>query len=233
MKKISFLCISIIIFLISCNCEKGSGIVKLQEYDLENFQGIEIEDVGTLYLFYSATPKLTIETDENLLQFIDINFKKDKIKISINECITSFTKLNINLSLPNFSSLDVSDAVEVIGKDTFLIEELKIKASGTANISLAANIQKLTTEISDIGSVYLVGTAIKHESKIKDAGTLSAYNLITKETNIKITDAARSLIFVNDKLDANVSNSGELNYQGNPQDVNTNTTEAGRIKTAN
>jgi len=233
MNKLFFGLIIITVLLYSCNCEKGSGKTKLQEYELEPFEGIVVKDIGTLNIAYAASPSITIETDDNLLQFVEIKYKNNKIEISINKCITSFTKLNINLSIPSFNYIEVSGDVDVICKDTFRIEELEISASDAGKINLWMNVNELSTKISDASSVNLSGSAQKHNIEIEDAGILNAFKLITKTSYIEVSDAAHCMIFVNDKLDATVSDSGELIYKGNPQKVNSNTTEAGKIKTEN
>jgi len=228
MKKIIYLLI-IISFLYSCNCEKGSGKLQTKEYELQEFNEIIFKNTGTVKLSYSATPSLSIETDDNLFEFIDIENEKNKLEFSLNSCISNYTELNINLSLPTFKYLKIDGAVEVNCLDTFEIEELKIVADGAGELRLLLNVIDLETEISGAGNVELFGSTANHDVNIDGAGSLNAYQLKSNATEIEVEGAGSAFVSVNNKLKARVSGSGDINYKGNPQKIDTDATGAGKI----
>ncbi len=106
----------------------------------------------------------------------------------------------------------------------------RISASSAGDIKLEVYARRIDTNISSSGDITLDGEAEVLEADLSSAGDLNAYNLRVKEADVSVSSAGGADIYVTEKLVARASSAGNINYKGNPENVNVHTSSAGSIR---
>ena len=76
------------------------------------------------------------------------------------------------------------------------------------------------------------GDCAEHLSTISGSGKIRAYDLLSAETNIRISGSGNAELSVADYLKAKVSGSGKVRYKGNPT-VDVDISGSGKVERAN
>ncbi len=67
------------------------------------------------------------------------------------------------------------------------------------------------------------------EADLSSAGDLNAYDLKVREADVSVSSAGGADIFVTEKLIARASSAGDINYKGDPKNVDAHSSSAGGI----
>jgi len=112
---------------------KGSGIVVLEEHELEvSINTLIVEGDFTIVLSQGEAPFYSIETDDNLLEFIKFEVEDSTLTISANHRITRKKKLDIQVTLNTIRAISLDDGAKMEGNKTLKGERLNITAADGA-----------------------------------------------------------------------------------------------------
>ena len=76
------------------------------------------------------------------------------------------------------------------------------------------NVKKLSVNLSGAGSMTASGTADDLDVNISGFGDFKGADLHDKSANVNISGAGSATVWVDDKLDAEISGAGSVNYYG-------------------
>lgn len=228
---ISCFLLAVIIFNNSCNwfCETASGNLITESRDVADFTAIEMDGSGIIYISKGEKSSIEITTDDNVMTVLETEVSREELKLKLNGCIENITRLEVRITVPKLTGVVVTGSVKVVSNELFTVDELVIRSSGSGEIKLKVDAQELITKINSSGNVILSGKADNHEVTIKGAGNLNALELKTNELDADISASGKAEVFVLKNLKADISDSGQLKYKGNPQKINTNATDAGTV----
>ena len=189
--------------------EVGNGTIVTQEREIENFTAIEISGAYSTEIIIGDKPSISIEADENLLEFITTENDGDKLGIRNSKSIYSSHGIRIKVTVPDLNKLQFSGAGSVY----------------VENISA----DKFNVRLSGAGSINLQGKVDKLEAGICGAGSLHAIKMISNEVHVSVSGAASADVYAGKSLHASVSGVGSVGYYGNPVDVKKNISGNGSI----
>lgn len=213
-----FLGLVIALTLNSCiNSIDGNGNVVKEKRTLTTFNKIDISGGFEVFLNQGNNELLEIETDENLLELIETEVRKNTLYISSKKPIGKAEKLKLYITIVNLKDIDVSGAIELTNKGTFKGENLEIEVSGAADINLNVDVNNLTMDMSGASETTLTGEADNFEIEISGAGELDAKKLKTNNSSIEISGAGSAIIFAKKTLDVSVSGAASVKYKGSPK----------------
>ena len=210
----------------------GNGKIVTEEVAAGSFHSIDVSGAVEVRIRQNSTPSVKIETDENLLDYLDIDVRGNTLVIK--------TKRGVNLrpskevivyaTAPAFREIEASGACNIISDNLISGNgALEIRASGATNINMQVTLPRLTTDVSGSGEVVLKGTAKEFAGSISGAGSIRAFELITDDTELDLSGAADAQVTANQKLNVEVSGSGDVQYKGNAN-VNQRISGAGSVK---
>lgn len=111
------------------------------------------------------------------------------------------------------------------------MKSLDSDISGSGKISIAAAIIGLTEiGISGSGKFLASGSSREIKASISGSGKVLASELVVDKCTVKISGSGDVEINVKSSIDANISGSGSISYKGNPSQVNSHSSGAGRIR---
>ncbi len=201
---------------LSAQRASGNKNVVNQERPVEPFTGIDVGGAFNVYLTIRDQFSLIIETDENLLEKITTKIRNEKLTIT-SSGIRNASKLNIYVSAPEISYVNVSGAATLKSDNTLAADYLELIASGASNLSLDVDVDELVTEASGASSVKLTGTAFNHKVKASGASDVKAGNLLTTNTTVAASGAADVKINASEKVTRKISGAGSVKVTGAPE----------------
>jgi hypothetical protein len=222
MKKICILSLIALIGLFSCRYLgkriHGNGNVKSVERPVSPFKEVQANGNIRLNVIQGDLKPVRIESDENLLSYIEVLQEGDRITIQTRQGFNLIptNDLNVYVSSPTFKSIDVSGSSDIVGQNKITsTDELSLNASGAGDIVMEVDAPKVSAGISGSGSVKLKGQAKDFDVDLSGAGHAYCYDLLTENTTVGISGAGSAQVFASVKLSANVSGAGNISYKGN------------------
>ena len=223
----------VVLLLSACGASyvRVSGNVITEERAVSGFDGVNMAGYGEVIITQGDAESLTIETDENLMQYIQTEVRNNTLYIEFTDNIIPDPSLSItfNLNVTNLESLELSGAGSF---DIPVLEtpSLGILFNGAGNINLASlSADELTVQINGAGDINLAGEVGTQEVVISGAGQYSTPDLKSRQADVLVEGLGQVEIWVTDTLTVNIEGTGSVNYYGSPA-VNQNIEGAGSIK---
>lgn len=217
--KYVFLFIIIIISIFGCQiqCEKGNGIFISKKTELKPFNSIDASGQCQIYITQGNQHFVEVKGDSNLVELVSIVQNRKTIDIELKNCIYDKSSLNIYVTTPEFSDIELSGMVFLQSENTINSKKLNIETSGASEINLDLQVQKLKINASGACNMRLQGIADKFNASFSGASKLKALDLQTRIATIEGSGASNLHINTIEVLKVDLSGSGVLEYKGNPK----------------
>jgi hypothetical protein len=190
--------------------DNSHGPVTKESRNVSGFDGVELRGTGNLFIEQTGSESLTVEADKAVVPEITTRVADRRLIIGpgSNFAIRTTGPINYYLTVKDLNSLEVLGAAnaEATGIET---ESLKDNIKGAGNVRMEGHTEEQAVEIS--------GT-----------GTYLAANLESREANIVVAGAGSAIVNAREKLDAETSGVGSVEYVGDPR-IQQTVGGAGRI----
>ena len=238
MKKLSLLlCIGII--SLSCSAQwgktvKGNGNNVTIERNTGDYDGVSVSGWFDVDLVNGSEGTVTLEGEENLLEYIITEVKNGKLVIKTEKGVnlkTSNWKSGIRITVPveSINSVSMSGSGDIVGKTKIKSGNFSTAMSGSGDITLDIETNSLTASMSGSGDITLSGTTTDFEATISGSGDIDAFDLEADHVNATVSGSADIQVTANKSIKARVSGSGDISYRGNPEKIDTKTSGSGDI----
>ena len=232
MKIYSFLTTTGLLLLLACNPfikERGNGNITSEKWELNDFTKVELSGSYDVELIKGEESSVTIETDENLFDFIKVEESGHYLVIETDGRIKATDGIRIYITYNEINGIYMGGAARITTNETLETDYLEVDMAGAGDVELAIIAKELTIDISGAGAVRLSGEVIDLEVGMSGAGDLEAHELRTRYCKVRISGVGNADIFVTDELEASVSGLGRVTYFGNPDYVNSDVSGLGKI----
>lgn len=242
MKKFAMLCILLLLFIglsgcytvspgISINAVQGSGDMVSRDFDIAEFNVLNV--LGGYVVIYrqSQTPAVTIQMQENLFDYINVASEDGILRISSDRTFRTdrgYTP-RIYVYAPYLSNVIISGSALLEDWETIYTDSLSIHVSGAASGSVYMEVEELRIDMFGSANFDLVGTADTARINVSGTGDVDASELQTRSAHVNVAGVGNVEIAVSDTLDATISGVGNVWYIGSPQ-VNRTITGLGRVQ---
>lgn len=238
MKKAAILSF-VVVFTTSCSAQWGKGIKgngntvsiarSIGEYD-----GIAISGWFDVDLVEGKEGELTLEGEENLLEYIITEVENGKLVIKTEKGVNlkpSNWKDGIRITVPveSIDAVSLSGSGDLVGKTTLKASNFTTSMSGSGDITLDLETESMNASMSGSGDMNLSGKTKDFTATISGSGDIKAYDLIADNVEAAISGSADIKVTANKMIKARVSGSGDISYRGNPEKVDTKSSGSGDI----
>jgi hypothetical protein len=213
----------------------GNGNIKTEDRSVSDFKNVEVGGAAKILVSQGDHPAVKIETDENLLQYIEVRQEGNKIYIREKRGfnLRPTHEIRVYVTAAVFNSIDASGACDIIGETKITnAEALELQVSGAGDIKMEVDAPKLSAEVTSSGSVNLKGQTKEVSYELTGAAQAHCYDLLAENTKVEISGAGSAEVYASVKLDAQVSGAGEVKYKGNASTVNQHVSGAGSVHKA-
>ena len=205
----------------------GSGVITTETRQMGEFDRIELRIAADLKIEIGQPSPLTIETDDNILPWIETEVRDGKLVISTDNWFKTRKGPDISVTLADLKALEVAGSgdLQLFGKT----EELDIKISGSGDVIVKDMDNKATKlELAGSADVRLYGKTNELDIKISGSSDVFASSLQAEEAHVSITGSGDVRVHVTQKLDVRITGSGDVVYRGSPR-VNAKVTGSGNV----
>ncbi len=242
MKKIITTSI-ILLFTISLSAQswwnservRGNGKVKTETRNTGDYDGVSVGGFFDVILVKGKEGKVTIEGEENLLEYIITEVKRGTLKIKVEKGVNIKTtrKLKVTVPVSDIDHVSLGGSGNVKSDATLRADDFNVSLGGSGNISLSIDANNVKGSIGGSGNIKLSGKADYFKCSIAGSGTIKAYELETNTLKATIAGSGDIRTTVKNEISATVAGSGSIYYKGDPDKVKTKSVGSGSVVSRN
>ncbi len=216
----------------------GSGNLETQTFNVSNFDRVRLDGFGDVYIEQGDKESLSVQTDDNLLPYLDIKVSGNELQLSVkpnanlnpsksityNLTVTDLSRITLNGSGKFYVSPIQSDSMDIavngsgdINIDDLSTGKLSMNLNGSGNIAIdKLSASSTDASINGSGDIKLAGEAPTQEISFNGSGNYLAGDLKSASADISIPGSADITVWVTDTLKAHIDGSGTVRYYGKP-----------------
>jgi hypothetical protein len=228
---ILFVAAALLAVFSSCrfSCIRGSGHQITETHTLGDFSRIQIKGSFKVNLKQDSSLKLSITADDNLMKYIHANIDGDKLTIYSKKNLCGSGEMVINIGVKQLESFESSGAINLSNSDTLKTKDISFDFNGASRVDLNLNAANVTTQGSGSVEVTLRGQASSHKIDLAGSGKIHAFDFVVGSYDIQTTGASHCEVNVLHDLNVNTTGAAEIQYKGNPSNVNSSKTGAASV----
>lgn len=138
---------------------KGNGNLIKNNFQISNVENIANFTSANLFITQSDSENMTVELDENLMQYFEYKGSKNDIDIRFNKSKVTPTKFNIYISISNLKKLENTGSGNVTTSNTLKANEFAFEHTGSGNSEIDISSKSLKTEITGSGNSKIISDA--------------------------------------------------------------------------
>jgi len=215
---------------------KGNGNIVTIERSTDDYDAIAVSGWFNVILVDGQEGKLSIEGEENLLEYIKTEVKEGKLVIKVKKGYnlqpSSWKKdggIYVTVPVESVNEVTLSGSGDIVGKKTISASEFSTNMSGSGDITLDVESKTVSASMSGSGDINLSGTTEVFDVQISGSGDIEAYDLIADTVDASISGSADIKVTANKMLKARVSGSGDIHYRGDATKLDTKSSGSGDI----
>ncbi len=210
------LSICLAITLVSCGFwggVEGSGVVIKKQLEAKDFESIKLTSKAKVYVTLGDAEKLVVETDDNLLQYIEADVYGDELRLGCKEKIISGT-MNFYVTAKELEFLEIDGPGAILADSLIKSEAIIAKVNGSGEIHLKnVAADEFGAQINGSGDVTVGGSARDVYIEINGSGDVDAFNLRAEEGTVGVNGSGDARVNVTDYLKAEIKGSGNVYYK--------------------
>jgi hypothetical protein len=214
------------------NFKSGNGNIEEMQTDVQSFDEVHIGGNFNVTLIPSDKNTVLISADENLMKYINVEVHNNSLNINTVHNLKSSKGINITISYTSLAGIYSTGASKITHNNALISKDLQIDLSGTGSIELEVETDASTVTMTGAGLVKLNGKTSLLSAVISGAGGLVASDLIAQNCDISLSGVGGASVHVTDRLEANISGIGGIQYSGNPSHIEKSITGLGKITQA-
>lgn len=211
---------------------EGDGDVIKETRSISSFSEIQIAGVLNVFLSQGNTEEIVVETDRNLMNYVDTYVSDNNliIKNSDEIEIKKKTKMNIYVTLKDIKKIKIEGVGNVKTVNTLNITKLDLENSGVGNIQLDLNCDKLMADINSVGGVTLSGRVDEVSIDHNGVGNVKAFDLSAGVLKIQSNGVGNSEVNSENEIYLNLNGIGNITYKGSAIVKELNVNGRGKIQ---
>ncbi len=215
----------------------GNGQVITKTIQTSDYDGLSVAGNFYVSLVEGNEGTITLTGESNLLEEVIVEVEGNNLHIKtenkINLKPSRGKKIEVTVTVEHLSKIALAGSGEIKNNFNLKAEELSIKLAGSGDIKLNLQATNLDATVAGSGDIILNGNASNLKGSIAGSGTVDAYRLETTNASITISGSGDYNVNCSGELKARVSGSGNINYSGKPEKIDTKVAGSGRIRPAN
>ncbi len=205
--------------------------VQAQEIEIpitESFNEIKIYNKIEARLIPSTENKVIAKGVDK--EEIEAKVKNNTLKIKSDlDNIWSEDDTIVEIYYTSAEIIDANEGSNVTSNQKIVQENLTLSAQEGSRIALELEVENLESKIYTGGTIKVWGKASAQEASIKAGGEYNADELLTEDTNVKISAGGNAAVHASNSCKAKVSAGGTITIYGNPSSIKKKTSLGGKI----
>lgn len=195
-----------------------------------NFNKIKVSNGINVILTQNNESKVSVEANENLFDYIQIDVEDETLIIKKNKNFTYSCTQNVYVSMPVIEKIKASSASNITATNLIKSKKLTIDASSAASLELEVVAENLNLDFSSASQITLKGKVIELEIETSSAAEVNAESLICKNASVKASSASSIKVNAINNLISKASSGATILYSQSPNNLTINESSGGNIK---
>lgn len=237
MKTLSKLITMLVVLFITSSCFmdgmmgiKGNrNVISESRTISSDFDKIDIQQGISLYLTQGNTTNLKVEADENIMDLLKTEVKNNTLKIYFEKNVYKAKARNVYLTTETLSSIEASSGSSVKSENTWQANQFKLNTSSGSSVRIKVNADDISSSSSSGSTIRLYGKSNSFSAKASSGSSIYADELISADATAKVSSGASIHVNVSRNLNAKASSGGSINFEGNPTEINKETSSGGSV----
>jgi hypothetical protein len=211
---------------------KGDGNVSAETRTASNFNSISVSDAVDVYVSQDSTYSVRIETDKNLMEYVEISEEGGVLDIGIKKGVNTKPSKGINVfvSAPEFRKLSASGACDIVSTTRLTSTgSLSVKVTGAGEAVLDVSVPTVNVDLTGASKLRMKGETKELDVDGTGSSDIECFDLMAENVSVSITGAGDASVFASVNLDVRVTGSGSVKYKGSPS-VNQKISGAGSVR---
>jgi len=193
------------------------------------FNKIDIQQGINLYLTQGNSISLKVEADENILDLLITEVENNQLKIYFKKNVYRAKARNVYLTTNEISSIEASSGSSVRTENTWQTNQLKVSTSSGSSVKINTNASDVSGSSSSGSTIRLYGKTNTFYAKASSGSSIDADELISADATAKVSSGASISVNVTRNLTAKASSGGSIDFEGNPTEINKETSSGGSV----
>lgn len=208
---------------------KGNGHVTEEVRQLAVFDQIKVSRGMNVYITQGTPAKVIVIADNNLHEIIETKVEGGVLLVSVNENIRWAKEKKVMVTVEKLSATGVSSGSNVWSQNQISSENLELKASSGANLTMDVNASYLKADCSSGANIRLSGLSKETDLEASSGANLKGEELKAENCKMRASSGGNVSSTVNGRLEAQASSGGNIVYFGEPKETDVNTSSGGNI----
>ncbi len=209
---------------------QGKGALVSQTRDLPAFHAVESGIAADLVLHVAPESRIAFSIQENLVPLLKTEVEDGCLKIYFSESVNYQERLVIDVYAPSYDALLMMGSGNMTLQDSVRAQTFTASLSGSGNI----RVRQLTSDQVDVsitgsGNVEMGGSTRGMKADISGSGECQLRELSAQSAQVQVTGSGDVSCTVQESLDAAITGSGDIEYQGSATAVKSSVTGSGEI----
>lgn len=211
----------------------GSGALAQREHLVSSFTRLHLSVTGTVRFVVGEEEKVTVEADDNLLDYVAVVNSGRTLYITSENKLRSpgYTALTVTVFLRQLSALNVSADGDMTCPDLLHVTnplDVVIRSNGNAELHVAT--PALTLNIAANGAVVLGGEAEEAQIKVASNGDLDARRFRAGRLKVRNGSNGNVRVWASQTIMLHHGGNGTLLYGGPARLLDVNQRGSGAVR---
>lgn len=209
---------------------KGNGEVVSEDRTINSsFNEIKVQQGIQVFLTQGNSTELKVEADENIIDLLITEVKDNELQIYFEKNVNRAKSRTVYLTANEISKIRTSSGALVKTENTIETNSLELDSSSGSTIKVTVNASEISSSSSSGSNINIYGKTKTFSSSASSGSSIDADKLETINSSAKVSSGANIDVNVSGKLVAKASSGGSIDYEGNPTEVNKDTSSGGSV----
>lgn len=206
-----------------------------EDRHLTGFSAISVAGSFDVYVTQGASESVKVEAPDDVIDRIITEVDGGVLKIynkknsNWNWSWGNSKKIIVYVSIKDVSAVSLSGSGDVFFKNGLRANSLKLKLSGSGDLTGKVDVKNLESSITGSGDITISGHAETSSVSVVGSGDFTGQNLATTNTTVKVAGSGDARINAADRIEASVVGSGDVHYTGSARNVSSSKAGSGSV----
>ncbi|HVZ56563.1 MAG TPA: head GIN domain-containing protein [Chitinophagaceae bacterium] len=211
---------------------RGDGHIQTENRTAGNFHSVDVSGSIDLYVKQDSSNSIRVETDENLLSYVEVFTEGDKLVVRYRNGfnIRPSKSVKVYVSAPAYKRLEASGASDIYSEGRLsLSDPLEIGLSGSSDAKLEASAPRVSADLSGACTLEMKGETKDFSVEGSGSTNVKCLDLLSENAKVDLSGAGDAEVYASVRLDVEVSGAASVRYKGNAS-VSQQVSGAGSVK---
>jgi hypothetical protein len=204
-----------------------------QDRHLTGFNAVSVAGSYDVYITQGSTESVKVDAPSDIIDRIVTEVEGGVLKIYTKDGThwnwNGNKKMIVYVAIKNVNAVSLAGSGDVFFKDGLRAPSLKVKLTGSGDISGKVDVKTLESSIGGSGDITLTGRADNSTVSVVGSGDFTGNNLITTNTQVKVAGSGDARVNASEKIDASVVGSGDVHYTGAAKNISSSKAGSGSV----